>query len=138
MAPNLMLEIKVILRFVEKDKQDRYIQLLSSIKTRHKFIESLPHFKHFRWEYFEQVKGEETDFIVNRLNQNKIDSSKCYIISENPDLDTEILDVRSAMKETVGYGRTTILVCGEAEMIYFEDEGKNNRYISNPTKNHIG
>lgn len=133
-----MLEIKVVENFVEKDKQDRYIQFLSSIKTRHKFIDSLPHFKHFKWEYFEQVKGQETVFVHNRLNQAKIDVSKCYVISENTDLDTEILDIVSAMDEIAGYGMASIVVCGDAEIIYFEDEGKNNRYISKPVKKHIG
>jgi hypothetical protein len=80
------------------------------------------------------VNANESDFVLKRLSRLKIEASKCYIISENSDLDTEVLDVSAAMMQIVGYGMATILVFGNADMIYFEDEGKNNRYISKPTK----
>jgi len=40
------------------------------------------------------------------------------------------LDTREAIRETVGYGMGTILVFGDAEIIYFESETMNTRFIS--------
>ena len=50
MQMTIPLEIKMIQRFVSQNKQDRYIQFVSSNKTRHKFIRELPHFNDFNWQ----------------------------------------------------------------------------------------
>jgi hypothetical protein len=54
----------------------------------------------------------------------------CYVISENRNIDTKTMDIKDAIKETVGYGMGTILVFGEADMVLFEGEEINTRYIS--------
>lgn len=54
----------------------------------------------------------------------------CYVISENKNIDTKTLDIQQAISETVGYGMGTILVFGNADIIYYESETINTRYIS--------
>jgi len=44
MGQNLDLEIKVIKRFINKSKQDRYIQFVNSLKNQPKLI-LLPHLR---------------------------------------------------------------------------------------------
>ncbi|TKK64110.1 hypothetical protein FC093_23270 [Ilyomonas limi] len=130
MTQNADLEIKVIKRFVDKAKQDRYIQFVSSIKNRHKFISDLSHFNFFQWDKFEPVKGIEEQVILQSLQKNGITDKTCYVISENGDIDTKTLDIKKAISDTVGYGMGTILVFGDADMIYFESETMNTRFIS--------
>ena len=130
MTQNVDLEIKVIKKFIDKAKQDRYIQFVSSPKNRHKFINDLSHFNFFKWDVFTDVKGNEEQTILIALQKNGVTSKTCYIISENPDIDTQTLDTKKAISDTVGYGMGTILVFGDADMIFFESETMNTRFIS--------
>ena len=130
MTQNADLEIKVIKKFVDKAKQDRYIQFVSSSKNRHKFVSDLSHFNFFKWDLFESVKGNEEQAIFQALQKNGVADKTCYVISENTDIDTKTLDTKEAISETVGYGMGTILVFGDADIIYFESETMNTRFIS--------
>jgi len=130
MAPNLMLEIKVVQRFVDESKQYAYVQILASIKTRHQFIEALASFSDFRQDALETVTGDDSQFVLTKLSQYEIDVTKCYIISQDPDIDTEIIDIEPAVSMVASSGTAAILVFGNAEMIYYKDRG-GNRYISN-------
>jgi len=130
MTHNADLEIKVIKKFVDKAKQERYIQFISSAKNRHKFISDLSHFNFFQWDKFESIKGIVEQVILRSLQKNGITDKTCYVISENDDIDTKTLDIKKAITDTVGYGMGTILVFGDADMIYFESETMNTRFIS--------
>ena len=134
MTQNADLEIKVIRRFVAKAKQDRYIQFVSSPKNRHRFISDLSHFNFFQWDLFEAVNGIEEQIIRQALQKDGVDEKTCYVISENSDIDTKTLNTKEAISETVGTGMGTILVFGDADMIYFESETMNTRFISKKVK----
>jgi hypothetical protein len=125
---NLPLEIKVIQRFVVKDKQTRYIQFISSNKNRKKFINELPHFRDFKWPLFEEVNGPDAD-IIRRLQTFKGNTTSCYAISENTEIDQKVLTISTALME-IGRDLSTILVFGDADFIYYEGEPPKNRYIS--------
>ena len=130
MTQNIDLEIKVIKKFVDKLKQDRYIQFITSPKNRHKFIADLSHFNFLQWDKFDKVNGNETEIVMTKLQKRKVLDTTCYVISENKEIDTKVLDIKSAISETVGYGMGTILVFGNADIIYYECETMNTRYIS--------
>jgi hypothetical protein len=130
MTQNISLEIKVVEKFIIKNKRDRYIQFLSSPKARKKFIKDIGHPGVFDMELFDKVQGAEDDFIIDRLNNLKIDSSYCYIISENANIDTMRLEIKKAFGATICYDMPSILVFGNAEAIFMEYEGLNNRYMS--------
>ena len=125
---NIPLEIRVIEKFVTKDKQSRYIQFVSSKKARIKFIKDLPHFNHFKWELFENVKGNDFD-IFSRIHLLKGNKTTCYIISENHDIDQQIMDISEAL-QYISEDRAIILVFGDAEMIYFGGEPPKNSFLS--------
>jgi hypothetical protein len=130
MTQNIDLEIKVIKKFVDKLKQDRYIQFILSTKNRHKFIADLSHFNFLQLDKFDKVKGIEIEVVNAALQKKKIFDKTCYVISENKEIDTKNLDIETAMIETVGYGMGTILVFGKADVIFYECETMNTRYIS--------
>ncbi len=130
MTQNLNLEIEVIKKFVDKTKKDRYIQFISTAKNRHKFINDLSHFNFLNWDKFDKVVNNEEQTIFTTLQKNKLVDKTCYVISENKNIDTKTLDIKQAISETVGYGMGTILVFGNADIIYYESETINTRYIS--------
>lgn len=111
-------------------RQERYKQFVSSAKNRHKFISDLSHFNFFQWDKFESIKGIVEQVILQSLQKNGITEKTCYVISENDDIDTKTLDIKKAFIDTVCYGMRTILVFGDADMIYFESETMNTKFIS--------
>ena len=126
---NIQLEIKVINTFIVKEKQDRYIQFVSSDNTRKKFIEKLPHFSDFKSDLFDEITGDEE--ILNRLKLLKSHITNCYVISENHETDQKTFPITEALEMIGGYSdNATILVFGNAELIYFEGEPPHNRFIS--------
>ena len=132
---NIPLEIKVIEKYIDKDKQERYIKFVTSKNHRSKFIKDLAHFKHLKWELFDKIQGNEVEIITTKIKQIKPAISNCYVISENSKIDAKVLQIENALEETIGYGMATILVFGDADIIYFEDEEPKRRFISQFLKN---
>jgi hypothetical protein len=128
---NTQLEIEVIEKFVRKEKQSRYKQFISSDKNRRKFVRELSHFKDFKLEMFEEIKDNQGDIILRQLKLIKGDRNNCYVISENAVIDQKQLSIEEAIS-FLDSDLATILVFGKAEMIYYEGESPNNKFISKP------
>ena len=126
---NLELERKVIERFVLKSKRDRYFNFIKSDKTRKKFTKELAHFRDLRLEKFEEVKSDKVKVIKDRI-KSLGNIKDCYLISENSELDKKTLDIDTALNETRGLGMGTLIVFGDAEIVYYEAEGPSDRWIS--------
>jgi hypothetical protein len=132
MPQNLDLEQKVITRFFDKSKRERYLQFVASPKNRKKLLADLHSGQFFQFNTLERVTGIEEHVIQRALSQQGIPSSNCYLLSDNATLDTQTLPLPEALRKVVGWGKATILVFGEAELIFVELEGLRNRYISKP------
>jgi len=130
---SLEIEKKVIERFVVKTKHDRYLTFLKNDKTRKKFTKELSHFRDLRLEQFEEVKSDERKIIKDRISHLG-NIKNCYLISENFELDKKTLDIETALNKTIGYGMGTFIVFGDADIVYYEAEGPNERWISKPIK----
>ena len=117
-------------KFVIKDKQERYLSFLSKDKTRKKFTSGLYHFKDFNWKLFRQITGseDERETILAKVNSRK-NISTCYVISVNSEFDGKLIPIAEAIKNVVGQ-EGTILVFGDAEIVYYEGEAPSNRYIN--------
>lgn len=133
MSSNVDIETKVIERFVIKTKQDRYLTFIKSEKTRPKFINDLSHFNFLREDLFDKVEGNEYEFIKQRIKVLG-NLKDCYVISENQRIDKKRLDIDTALIETIGADQGTLLVFGDAEILYSESEGFNKRWISKQTQ----
>ena len=130
---NLELEAKIIERFINKAKKDRYLTFIRSDKSRVKFTNELAHFHDFRDDLFEEVKGDVYQTIISRVNNLKR-ITDCYLISESSILDQKRLDINTALRETIGNGMGTLIVFGDAEIVYYEGEGPSDRLISKSTR----
>ena len=124
------LETKVIKRFIIKTKKDRYLGFISNAKTRNKFTNSLAHFSQdLRKELFNEIKGDERKVILDSI-KTLGNLKDCYLISENIELDQKRLDIETALNITIGYGMGTLIVFGDARIVYYEAEGPSDRWIS--------
>jgi hypothetical protein len=132
MAQNTELEQQVINRFVTKSKRERHLQFVTSAKNRKKFIKDLHSGQFFVANALERVTGSEKSVIQQALAQLGMTAQTCYVISENKVIDTQTLALSDALRQVVGWGAGTILVFGEADLIFVELDGLRNRYISKP------
>ena len=134
MTPNLNYDIesKVIMRFLNKAKRNRYLAFIKNNKTRPKFINDLSHVGFLQPDLFEKVEGNEFAFIKQRIQIFRLPKD-CYVISENKAIDQKRLDIDTALLQTIAADQGTIPVFGDAEILYSEGEGFNNRWISKPT-----
>jgi len=120
----------LITKFVIKDKQERYLNFLSKEKTRKKFTNELYHFRDFNWKLFREIHGIETESdVIAKTVSNKKHISTCFVISANSKFDGKVTSVDEAIKNIVGE-EGTILIFGDAEIIYYEGEAPNRRFIS--------
>jgi hypothetical protein len=128
---DINLETKVIRKFVLKEKQERYLTFIQKDKTRYKFLNDLYHPTFFRVDLFKQISGQhESDEIKEVIQQLNV--SDCYIISTNRDIDGKRMDTDRALKEALSdwADRGTLLIFGDAEIVYREHEGPKDRWIS--------
>lgn len=123
-------EQTLIKRFVVKDKQERYLGFIGKDKTRSKFTNELYHFKDFNWKMFREIPGSEygRNAILARVNGKKSIKS-CQVVSANSEFDGKTLPIGEAIENIVGE-EGTILIFGNAEIVYYEGEAPDNRYIS--------
>ena len=130
MPQNLELEVKVINRFSAKTKRDRYLQFVTSPKNRKKFIADLHGGSFYQENMLVRVTGIEKDVICQALKRLGIATYSCYVISENTSIDTLTLDLDDVLPKVVGWGAGTMLVFGEADLIFVELDGFKNRFIA--------
>ena len=127
------LEIKVITKFLNSAKRDRYVNFIKNKKNRLKFLNDLSNVDFLNQELFEKVDGNESEIIKDRIKS--IGNIKdCYVISENKNIDQKRMSIENALIETIGADEGTLLIFGNAEIVYSEAEGFNNRWISKKKK----
>jgi hypothetical protein len=121
---NTTLEIRLIEKFIRKEKQERYVSFVSSKKSRKKFIRELPHLTDLQWNLFVEVNSFDPAMIDN-YDRGQF----CYVVSESTSVDGRTLLLSEATSLT-NSGNAFILVFGEAEQVYYEGEPPFNRYFS--------
>ena len=124
------LEQSFIKKFVEKDKQERYLAFLEKPKARSKFINELHYFNNLNWELFREISGNESEVsaILAKVKGNK-NILNCYVISYRPEFDGKVFSIDEAISGVIGT-EDIILIFGHAEIVYYEGEAPNNRYIT--------
>lgn len=121
-------EAAVIRAFILPTKRERYLEFLMSPKGRAKFIAELAHFKHLNPRFASNIPGSQTNPVsLHKLLVAKGAGAKCWVISENHDLDGREMDLESALKETIGHQMGTFISCVPGKLAYFE--GEDDRFI---------
>ena len=127
---NINLEKKLIEKFIIKEKKERYLTFIEKEKTRKKFLNELYHFKDFNWSLFEKIPGneQEGERILSKLNEKK-NITSCYVISVDENFDGKTYSLKDAIEQIV-WIEGTIKVFGEADIVYYEGEAPDRRFIS--------
>jgi hypothetical protein len=121
-------EESVVKAFILPVRQERYLEFLKSPKKRAKFIAQLAHFKHLNPKFVVGIPGnQQNPTSLLKLLTEKGAGPNCWVMSEDPALDEQEMDLEAALKETIGRQMGTILSCVPGRLAYFEDE--DGRYV---------
>jgi hypothetical protein len=121
-------EEAAIRAFIRPNRQDRYLTFLSNPKRRNKFTSELAHFKALDPKCVVAIpSSQQNPSAVAAMLAAMGAGSRCWVISENSELDARELDLREALDKTIGAGMGTIISCVAGSLGYFEDEDV--RYI---------
>jgi hypothetical protein len=113
----------LVAAFVKRSKRDRYREILSNPRLRHKFTNQLAHFTDFDPKYRLSIPSHKlfADNIALEL-QRRHSPSIVFVISEDPALDQKELPLGEALKQIVGRGMGTVLSCIPGHLAFVETE----------------
>jgi hypothetical protein len=116
-------EQALIAAFVKRSKRDRYREILSNPRLRHKFTGQLAHFSDFDSKYRLSIPSNKL-FVENIAIelQKRHSPNIVFAISEDPALDQKELLLVEALKQTVGRGMGTVLSCIPGRLAFVETE----------------
>jgi hypothetical protein len=111
----------LIAAFVKRGKRDRYREILSNPRLRHKFTDKLAHFTDFDPKYRLSILSNKL-FVDNiAIELRKWHSPNIvFAISEDPALDQKELPLDEALKLVVGRGMGTVLSCIPGHLAFVE------------------
>lgn len=118
-------EYSLLAAFVKRNKRDRYREVLSTPRLRHKFTSQLAHFADFDPKYRVPIPSNKL-FVENIASelQKRHSPNTVFAISEDPTLDQKELPLIEALRHTVGRGMGTVLsfIPGQLAFVETEDE----------------
>lgn len=118
----------VIKAFVVSVRQNRYLEFVKNPKNRKKFTSQLPHFNYLNAKFVIGIPGNQQHLCsILSLLRERGAGEKCWVISEDSDLDAREMDLETALEQTIGYQTGTFLSCIPGKLAYFENE--DGRYI---------
>ena len=116
-------EHSLIAAFVKRSKRDRYREILSNPRLRHKFTNQLAHFTDFDPKYRLPIPSNK--LFVNNIAlelQRRHSPKIVFAISEDPALDQKEVPLVEALKQIVGQGMGTVLSCIPGRLAFVETE----------------
>lgn len=116
-------EQALIAAFVKRSKRDRYREILSNPRLRHKFTSQLAHFADFDPRYRLPIPSNKlfVDNIAIELRRRHCPNT-VFAVSEDPRLDQKELPLVEALTEVVGRGIGTVLSCIPGRLAFVETE----------------
>ncbi len=108
---------------MKANKRQRFEEILSTPRLRHKFTSQLAHFKDFDPKYRLPFPSNKLSVSSIALELQKRHSpSLVFAISEDPSLDQKELPLVEALERIVGYGMGTVLSCIPGRLAFVETE----------------
>jgi hypothetical protein len=119
-------------RFLVGEWRARFRESLAPAKRRDMLRSQLPHLSHLDPRFAKAVpaEGQNARAIGEQLRE-KGAGERCYLLSEDPELDGRELELDAALVEIVDGGSqyATFVSCVPARLAYFHDEEPANRYL---------
>ena len=110
-------EQALIAAFVKRNKRERYREIVSNPRLRHKFTRQLAHFADFDPKYRLPIPSNKSFELQKRHSPTPV-----FAISENPALDQKDVPLMEALEQVVGRGMGTVLSCIPARLAFVETE----------------
>lgn len=117
-----------LVAFIRRSKRERYREILSNPRLRHKFTGQLAHFADFDPRYRVPIPSNKlsADKVAFEL-QKRHCPSFVFAISEDPRIDQKELRLVESLQEIIGNGMGTVLSCIPGRLAFVETEDE--RYI---------
>jgi hypothetical protein len=109
--------------FFEPRRKERYLELLWNPKRRTDVTREFAHFKHLDHPWIQPIPPNRQNLrrIVSIL-KSKAAPEHCHVLSEDPELDGQSMELTAALEQILGLGIGTFLSCIPGRLAYFEDE----------------
>jgi hypothetical protein len=118
--------------FMVGEWRARFRESLASSKRRDKLRSQLPHFDHLDPRFTTPIPPRERSAtILGARLREKGAGDRCYLLSEDADLDGRDLPLDDALVDLVDGGshHATFVSCVPGRLAYFHDEEPENRYL---------
>jgi len=117
-------------RFLVGEWRARFRESLAPAKRRDVLRSQLPHLAHLDPRFSIPMQAQSALELGAQLRE-KGAGDRCYLLSEDPDLDGRELDLDDALVEIVdgGSNYATFVSCIPARLAYFHDKEPGNRYV---------
>lgn len=122
-------EFLLIKKFVIVERQDRYLNLITTKKGRIKFRKYISHFSDLNTSYCTALNHLKSSKQLYDILVSKGASEGCYIISENSKYDMIYLPLWKAIQILYGSGMGFFLSCAPGRLLYYEGEENNQRFL---------
>jgi hypothetical protein len=123
--PLVAAEDLTIRAFIVRERRERFLELLANPKRRKEITDSLAHPNPawFDSRYVRQIQSSQSHSIpIAGLLRAKGAGSRCWVISEDRNLDSKEIQLATVLNEIVGGGMGTILCCVPGKLAYVESE----------------
>jgi hypothetical protein len=123
MADSVNHEEALVRAFIPAQRQERFLEIIAKPKKRANLVTELAHFKALNPKFMVAIPSNQRNPCdLAKLLRAKGAGKKCYVMSENRDLDGREVDLEMALRETVGRQMGTLISCVPGRLGYFEDE----------------
>jgi len=124
-TPAVDNELLLVAAFVKRSKRDRYREILSNPRMRHKFTHKLAHFTDFDPKYRLSIPSNKlfVDNIAIELRKRH-SPNIVFALSEDPALDEKQLPLVEALKQVVGRRMGAVLSCIPGRLAFVETRGR--------------
>jgi len=116
-------EQALIAAFVKRGKRERYREILSNPRLRHKFTDQLAHFADFDPRYRLPIPRHKLFVENSTIELRKRHSPNIvFAISEDPALDQKDIPLVEGLQQVIGRGMGTVLSCIPGRLAFVETE----------------
>lgn len=117
-------------RFLVGEWRARFRESLAPAKRRDVLRSQLPHLAHLDPRFAIPMQAQSALELGAQLRERGA-GDRCYLLSEDPELDGRELDLDVALVEIVDGGShyATFVSCVPARLAYFHDKEPGNRYV---------
>ena len=116
--------------FIAPEKRERYLSLLESERGRKKLVAGFHHCRDLDHRFARLIPSHhQSAESIEELLRSKGAPQKCYVMSDDQNIDRQELELTEALAKIVGMDAGALISCIPGRLAYFEMEGFSERYL---------